>query len=191
MSRDSKAGRISLAAGIFKEFLIDKQTWRYIPCEFKLVQIHLCYLIYKMRGTAERQSGHTGVSWSKAQKGWNAGWSVNGKQITKAFTVAQFGEGDALKRAIELRKAMVAKYMTPRSAKKSSQKAPISDRTTASVPEVASTIPTAPPTVEISPSTMQSPPETSASLDMAAGATVVNNTFNISDCTISFFTNRI
>ena len=141
-----------------------------------------------MRGTAERQSGHTGVSWSKAQKGWNACWSVNGKQQTKAFTVAQFGEADALKRAIELRKAMVAKYMTPRSAKKSSQKAPISDRTTASVPELPST---APPTVEISPSTTQSPPETSASLDMAAGATVVNNTVNISDCTISFFTNLI
>ena len=56
------------------------------------------------RVNAEKRSGVNGVSWNETKRRWQAYWREGGKQFNKHFSVAKFGDAEALRRAIECRK---------------------------------------------------------------------------------------
>jgi len=57
----------------------------------------------KERDNAKKQSGVTGVSWDETQKRWHAQWYERGKKSNKYFSVAEFGDAEALRLAIQWR----------------------------------------------------------------------------------------
>jgi len=54
----------------------------------------------------ERKSAYVGVSWDKKQKAWVAQWQDGGKTKADRFPVSRYGEDEALRLAIESRKAV-------------------------------------------------------------------------------------
>ena len=86
-----------IATDFFREFISDEPE----PVKVKPVR-------QQPLGSGARQSGVVGVRWTDNAEAWCANWQENGKSIQRYFSIAKFGEEEALRLAVELRKKMEA-----------------------------------------------------------------------------------
>jgi len=122
----------------------------------------------------QRKSGVTGVTWNKQLKSWVAVWrNKNGETCSRSFNVAKLGEEASLAQAIKLRQSMT--NSRPQSSTVS---------TAVDTPSTVDSPLDDAPLTEIQSSPVTVIPVMQPSLQET---NIINNTFNITDCTLSFF----
>lgn len=137
-----------------------------------------------------RKSGVTGVTWSRQGPAWVAQWRRDGETFSRAFSIAKFGKGAALEQAIKLRKAMELKYMQTLRRVLKPKEAVFSPIETASVSELSEADSPECPRIDIPSEVTLQPEETLRSVNehrAPAQFPFINNTFNITGCTLAFF----
>ncbi len=141
-----------------------------------------------MNTTAPRISGVPGVTWNRHQRAWLAQWRRDGETFTRSFSISKFGEVGALEQAIKLRIAMEAKYMRKSTKPNPPVQSQPSPPDTQSV-SMASEDEVSESTASDAPQPISQPTKTleQTVTDKSDEPVVINNTFNISGCKISFF----